>query len=173
MIGKILLVFMGLFVQEMVSLSAIVFATQHGIYPVLFTHALFVVATIIDIGFGFWIGTFLKNKTGQWRVGRYVDSLSNRFSLTTKKYRRWTALFILGNLSFPYVNACIAGYLGLSFWESAVFIFIGDAIWYVCDWFVVAGISSVVKNTYVALAAVLVIAAATTFVIRKLNGRKI
>ena len=173
MFGKILFIFAGLFLQEIVSINALVFATHHGLYPALLIHVLFVIATIFDIVVGYFVGTFLRKKTLHTRVTAYIHKLSDRFSLSTKKYRRWFVLFLLGNFSFPYINSCIAGYLGMPFWESSFFIFIGDVVWYVSIWLVVLSVSAVVKNIYIAFIIIIVIAFLIMALLKKVNMKRI
>ena len=171
--GKILLVFLGLFVQEIISMNALVFATSHGAYPTLLIHIVFVIATLIDIGIGFFIGKFLRKKTSGSKVALWIQKTSDRFSLSTKKYRRWIALLLLGNFSFPYINACIAGYLDMPFWESLFFIFIGDLIWYATVWLVVISISSLVKNLFIAFLIIIMIALLVMIAVRKFSGKRV
>lgn len=173
MIGKITLIFMGLFAQEAISMNVLIFATRHVLYPVLLIHTLFVVGTIIDILFGFWFGLWLKRRTVNTKISGYIQKTSDRFSLGTKRYRRWLALLLLGNFSLPYINACIAGYLEMPFWESLFFIFVGNVASYVITWLIVIGVSSVTKNLYIAFAVVVIIAIGGIFLSRKLHGDKI
>ena len=173
MFGKVLFIFAGLFVQEIISLNALIFATHHGLYSPMLIHLLFVVATIFDIIIGFFIGIFLRKKTCNTRVTAYIQKLSDRFALGTKKYRRWLVLLLLGNFSFPYINSCIAGYLDMPFWESSLFIFIGDIVWYATIWLVVLGISSVVKNLYIAFIVVIIIGFLSFIFLRKINVNKL
>ena len=173
MFGKITLLFLGLVVQEIISFNALIFATHHGLYNPILVHILFLVATIFDIGIGYWIGLILRKKTHTNKVTISIQKISDRFSLSTKKYRRWTMLFLLGNFSFPYINSCIAGYLGMPFWESSFFIFLGDLVWYVSIWLVVLGVSSVIKNLPLAFLGVIIISVIIMVIIRKFNIRKI
>jgi len=172
MFGKVTLIFLGLFAQEIISINALVFATHHGLYSPILIHVLFVIATLFDIVVGYYAGSYLRKKTLHSKVTRYVQKLSDRFSLSTKKYRRWVALLVLGNLSFPYINSCIAGYLGMPFWESSFFIFIGDAIWYVAIWLVVLSVSSVVKNLYWAFFIIIAIVILVMVFVKNLKGTK-
>jgi membrane protein YqaA with SNARE-associated domain len=169
MFGKIVFLFVGLFVQELITFNALILATHQGYFPIILIHALFIIATIIDIIVGFYLGRYLHNKSSQTKIATYIQKISDRFS-TTKKYHRWLALLILGNVSFPYVNSCIAGYLGMPFWESSFFIFLGDVIWYISLWGIVLGISSITKNIYFVIGGVVLVSLVIHFIVRRTTG---
>jgi membrane protein YqaA with SNARE-associated domain len=157
MFRNIIFLFVGLFVQEVVTLNALIFATHEGWYSPLLIHTLFVATTIIDIIIGFLIGKYLKKKTFNAKITTSIQKMSACFLKTTNQYQRWFGLFLLGNLSFPYVNSCIAGYLDLPFWESSLFIFLGDIVYYICLWLLILGITSIIKNLYLAFGIVAVL----------------
>jgi hypothetical protein len=64
---------------------------------------------------------------------------------------------LLGNFSFPYINAFIAAWLDVPFWESFFWLFVGNMIWYGLMWLVVIGVSSVVHNIAIAFPIILLI----------------
>ena len=172
MFAKIIFLLAGVFIQELVVLNAVLFATLQGTYPALLVHTLFVIATIIDIVVGFYVGKYLRKKTIHTRVTSYIQEQSKRFSFKKNKHHRWLILFLLGNFSFPYLNAAIAGYLDVPFWESAFFNFLGNMVFYVSLWFLVTAVSSVIKNIYVAFAIIVAAVIIVTMVVRIIEKRK-
>jgi len=161
MFGKIIFLFVGLFVQELITLNALIFATHQGLYSPIFIHSLFLIGTIVDIIIGFYIGKYLNKKKLPPKIGKFIHNLSEYFLATNRKYERWFAFLVLGNISFPYINAFIAGYLDLPFWESSLFNFIGNILYYISLWLLMLGVHSIFKNIYVAFG----VAIATVFVI--------
>lgn len=171
MITKALFVIFVVFVQEIVSLNALLFATHQGTYSPTLIHILFVVATLVDIIIGFYVGKLLQKKTYQSKITNWIRNLSERFSLSTKKHKRWLVLLLLGNLSFPYINAVVAGYLDMPFWESMFFIFLGNITYYITLWLLVLGASSLTKNIYLAFAIVIAVIIVCFIIFRKLKVR--
>lgn len=171
MIAKILFLFVGLFLQEIITLNALVFATHQGLYPVNLIHAIFLVATIFDIVVGFYIGKFFSKKSANTKIGNFLHKISAKFDIYNNKHKRWVLLFLLGNFSFPYVNSCIAGYLEMPFWESSFFIFIGDIIYYASIWAFVLGVGFFVKKAEYAFIVVLSVAIATLFAFKKIKKK--
>lgn len=158
MFGKILFIFVGLFVQEIVTLNALIFATNQGLYSPILIHFLFLAGTFFDIFIGFYFGKYIKKRTSHTKFTNYVDKIANKFSLIGDKYKRWFSLFLLGNFSFPYINSCIAGYLDMPLWESSFFIFSGNLIYYISIWLLVYGISTFIHNVYYAFLVIIGVA---------------
>ena len=171
MIAKFIFLFVGLVLQEMFTLNALVFATHHGLYPAILIHVLFVVGTIIDIVAGFYVGKFLNKKSSNSKVSMYIQKAASKFEIHTNKYKRWFALFLLGNFSFPYVNSCIAGYLGMSFWESSIFIFLGNILYYTSIWMLVLGIGVFVQKAQYSLLIGFGIILVVFLILRKIKNK--
>ncbi|MDB4984482.1 MAG: hypothetical protein JWM20_661 [Patescibacteria group bacterium] len=172
MIAKLLLAFAVLLLQETATLTSLIFATHKGVYPASVIHILFLIATLIDIVAGYFLGRFLKRKFPRSKVGAFVDRLAKLFSFRESRYKRWLALFLLGNFSFPWLNSCIAGYMELPFWESAFFNLLGDILYYASLWLIAIGAASLFKNFYYGLIAAIVFGMAVILVIRFLRSKK-
>ncbi len=173
MIGKILFLFITLFTQEIVFLNTLLLATHQGIYSPFVIFILFIIATAIDIIIGFYIGRHLQRKTSNTRFGRYVQKISTRFSFAPGNPRRWFTFLILGNFSFCYINAAVAGYLDLPFWESQAYNFFGNILSYILLWYVVGSISSVFKNVYVASGVIILLTLVIIFILRKVKIKRV
>ena len=172
MIAKLLLAFAILLVQETITFTSVIFSTHRGLYPVIVIHLLFLLATLIDIGVGYFVGSFFKKKFPKSRFARFMDKAADKLSLRKEKYRRWLALLILGNFSFPWINACIAGYLELPFWESAFFNFLGDIFWYASIWMIAIGASALFKNFFTGLVVAVAAALGIAVLIGIIKSRK-
>ena len=171
MIAKFIFLFVGLILQEMFTLNALVFATHQGLYPPLLIHVLFLIGTIIDIVVGFYLGKFLNTKSSHSKISIYIQKVAGKFEIHTNKYKRWFALFLLGNFSFPYVNSCIAGYLGMSFWESSFFIFLGNMLYYASIWLLVLGIGIFVQKAQYGLLIGFGIILIVFLILRKIKNK--
>lgn len=173
MIAKILFLFTALFVQEFVVLNTLLLAAYQGLYSEVLIFALFVIATGIDIVIGFYIGRYLSRKTSTTRVGKYIKNVSERFSFPKNSPRRWLTLLILGNVSFCYVNAAVAGYLDLPFWESQAYNFFGNIVAVLAVWFVIGSVTSLFKNFYAEAGIIVGISLLILFVMRRIRVKKI
>ena len=172
MIAKSLLAFLILLVQETATFTSLLFATHRGAYPSILIHILFLIATWVDIFIGYFVGGFFKKKFLNSKIAKWVDTMAKSFSLHENKYKRWVALFLLGNFSFPWINATIAGYLQFPFWESALFNFLGDVVWYVTIWLIVIGVGAIFKNIYFGLIVAILFALAIMLLLKFLKSIK-
>lgn len=173
MIAKIIFLIGALFVQEFVILNALLLAAHTGAYSALLIFALFVIATAIDITVGFYIGRNLHKKTSETKFGRYIKRQSERFSFSPGSPKRWFTLLILGNISFCYINAAVAGYIELPFWESQAYNFFGNILSYVLLWYAIGSINSFFKNPYLSSVAVIALSLLILIILRKLHMKKL
>jgi membrane protein YqaA with SNARE-associated domain len=163
----------ALITQEIVSLNTVLFWVYHYHFHVVLIHILFIVATIIDIVVGFIAGKFVRRKMTHGKIVRFAEKWSARFNSYVGKRGRWVALLIIGNFSFPYINAFLAAWLDMPFVESFIFIFIGNMIWYVSLWLLVLGVASVVPNSWTALAVIVGITLIALYFMKRFKIRKI
>jgi len=173
MITKALFLFTALFIQEIVVLNTLFLAVHRGVYPALLIFILFVIATVIDIIIGFYVGRYLRKKTSQTKVGRYIKKQSERFLIPEKGPQRWLLLLVLGNVNFCYTNAAVAAYLELPFWESQAYNFFGNILSYILLWYAVASIGSVFKNPYTAGGMVIALTLVIIIVLRQMRVRRL
>ncbi len=173
MLTKILFLIVTLVIQEVVLLNSLFLATHNGLYSPVVIFILFVVATTLDICIGFLIGKQLRRKTANTKFARYIQKQSERFSLSKESKKRWFAFLVLGNISFCYINAAVAGYLDLPFWESQAYNFFGNILSYVLLWYAVGSISSLFGNQYTAAVAVIAITVVLLLILRKMHIKKV
>jgi membrane protein DedA with SNARE-associated domain len=147
-------------------------AVHHGLYSPMLVLALFTIATAIDIAIGFYIGIKLRNKTSSTRFARYVKRQSEKYSFAKNSPKRWLTMLILGNVSFCYINAAIAGYLELPFWESQAYNFFGNVLTGIALWFAVGSVSSVFKNAFASSAIVIGLSLLLLVALRKMSVKK-
>jgi membrane protein DedA with SNARE-associated domain len=173
MVAKILFLLSGIFIQEFVLLNALIVATHHGLYVASVVFILFVVATAIDIGIGFYIGSYLRRKTSQTRFSRYIQRKSEQFSFKKENPKRWLTLLVLGNISFCYINAAVAAYLELPFWESQAYNFFGNILSYTLLWYAVGSISDVFQHNYFVEGGVILLIILIAVLLQKVSARRI
>lgn len=162
----------ALITQEVISLNAVIFAAHAHRLPVVLIHVLFVLATIIDIVIGYAIGAYARKKLTRGKITSFAEKWSARFASYAGKKGRWVALLILGNFSFPYINAFLAGWLEMPFIESFIFLFLGNIVWYGFLWLIVLGVVSAVPNAWIAFPIIAAIAIGILLVIRKQKMEK-
>jgi membrane protein DedA with SNARE-associated domain len=173
MIAKLLFLIGTLFIQEFVLLNALLLSVHNGAYAPWLIFALFMIASAIDIGIGFYVGTYLRKKTSQTKFGKYIQKQSERFSFAKGSPKRWLTMLILGNVSFCYINAAVAGYLELPFWESQAYNFFGNIVSYALMWYLVGSVSDLFGNSYSSAVVVVVLSLAILFVMRKMRIKKV
>ena len=164
---RYLLATLVLIAQEVVSLNTLLFETKQGHYIPWIIHAIFLVATAFDIWIGYAVGTWVKRRHKTGKLVRFADKCAARFHAYVGKRGRKFALFLLGNFSFPYVNSFIAAWLDIPFWESFMWLFVGNVIFYFASWFFIIGVMAVVPNPGWGLAAVIGITALVVIVFRR------
>lgn len=173
MLAKITFLLAALFLQEWVLLNTVLLAARNGLYAPSLFFILFSVASAIDIIVGFYIGKYLKKRTSQTKIGRYIEKLSNRFSRSVNSPKRWLVFLILGNFSFCYINAAVMGYLELPFWEASAYNFFGNILSIVLAWYAVVGINTFFKNIYLAAAIIIALSVGVILLLRRLKVERL
>ena len=163
---KFLAIIPILFIQELVSLNAtLLYAHIHHIGWLIL--GLFIVTTMIDLVIGFYLGLWVKRKFKKGKVIVWIQNMTARFHALVGTRGRWVALLLLGNFSFPYINAFIAAWLDMPFWESFFWLFVGNLIWFGLLWLIIIGVSGVVHNVAIVFPVVLLIVILIMIVLRK------
>ncbi len=168
-----LFIIFALVIQELVSLNAVLFEVHQQHFHVWLIHILFMVATVVDIIAGFFIGKYVQKKLTHGRIFTFAEKWSARFHSFAGKRGKWFALLLLGNFSFPYLNAFIAAWLDISFIESLIFLFIGNMLWYITLWLFMLGVVSVIPNASIALGVIIAVMILIVILVRKFKIRKI
>lgn len=150
-----LFVAFALISQELVAINAVIFKTYNGHYNVILIHLLFIVATLLDIWTGFYVGKFVQKKYPNGKLTRFTKKWIDKFQNYIGKKGKRLAILILGAFGFPYVNAFIVSWLNVSFREATVILTIGNMISYTLLWLIVLGITSLIPNPLIAFAAII------------------
>ncbi|MDB5194188.1 MAG: hypothetical protein JWN50_202 [Parcubacteria group bacterium] len=152
-----LLLALALLVQEPVSTAGLLSEayTQH--YPLWPIHGLFVVATLIDIVVGYYLGAFIHKRFAHTKV---VSWLRTKFDalvgMIGKKGKIATLIFFVP-IIFP-ISALFLSWLEVSLGEALIYVLIGEAVfWYAQEWLIVLGVHAFTKNTHIALYIILLI----------------
>lgn len=164
-----LLAVIVLTLQEVVTLNALLFAAKQGHYTIWVIHLIFAVATAFDIWIGYKIGKWTKNRYTTGRIVRFANKVSERFHAFMGKRGRKIAVFLLGNFSFPYVNAFLAAWLDIPFWEAFILLYIGNIVFYVVGWLFILGISIALPNPVWGMAAVVIASLAFVLIARRMR----
>lgn len=172
MIGKILFLIAVIVSQEVILLNTLFTLVHQGVYPFLLISVLLVAGTVVDIVIGYYIGRFLQRKTSQTKIGKYIEKLAERYAFPKNSPRRWLMMLIIGNFSFSYINAAVAGYLELPFWESQAYNFFGNLLSIVLLWYAVGSVNSLFEKPYMAIVAVIGFSLLILFVLRKVRAKK-
>lgn len=168
-----LFIIFALVTQEVISLNTVILEVHRYNFHVGLIHILFMAATALDIIVGFTFGTYAKKHLTNKKLVAFAEKWSARFYTLVGKKGKWVALIILGNFSFPYINAFIAPWLNLSFIESFIFIFIGNMIWYATVWLFVLGVVSVVPNPLTGLFVIIAIVILVMLFAKKFTTPKV
>jgi membrane protein YqaA with SNARE-associated domain len=163
---KFLAIIPILFIQEIVSLNAtLLYAHKHHIGLLIFI--LFILTTVIDLVIGYYLGKWVKGRFTKGKIVVWIQKRVGQFHSYVGKKGRWVALLLLGNFSFPYINAFIAAWLDMPFWESFFWLFVGNMTWYGFMWLIVIGVSSIVHNIAIAFPIILLIVVVATILFRR------
>ena len=165
------LLIVGLLVQEPISSNGLLFEAYQHHFNLWLVHLIFVFATILDIFFGHVVGTFIKNHYAQTRIVKYIERQASVFTSHIDKRGRRITIFIFGSFVFPYC-AFLEPWLGLNFWETAVWFFFGNLIfWYGFEWALILGVKKIFPNPNLALYGLLGLSLIFSILIKYIGKR--
>ncbi len=129
-----------LMLQDLFSSAAVLTPLYAGQYSVWLIHLTFIVATILDISIGYYVGNYIKKNASANRFVTFIEKKAERYkSLSKGTTRRRLALFIFGPPLFP-VTAFFVPLLGFSFYESFSLLLLGEVtFWYGPEWLLILG----------------------------------
>ncbi len=164
---RLLLILFAAFVgQEYISSNAAMLAVYQAHYSVWLIHALFLAATALDILVGYAAGKWIQRRFADAKITQAAKRVAGKLDSFMGKRSKWLSLIILGFINYIYVSAFLIAWLDVSFFEMALFLSIGDLLWYASEWVLIAGVSIVFPNPYLAFAAVLGISLAVVIAVR-------
>lgn len=159
-------------VQELAVVAAVFgFAYQNHI-NIFAVHAMWLVATLIDVTLGFKFGGWIKKKYGTSSLARHAGELVSAIERRIGTNGRRLTLVVSGFLNFPYVNGFLGPWLRLSFADTLVFILIGDALWYFSIWGALGGISILAPDSRWIVVLAMGVIVALIIVVRVLYHKK-
>ncbi len=170
---KLLLVLLIVFVQETVTLNGLLVKVHEGSFSAFWTTIFFVLASVIDIFVGYWLGGYVKRRWNKGKVRTFAKTWVGRFKKYIGKHGRKLYLLLFGYFSFPYLNAFICSWLDIPFPEAFMYLFFGNLVFYITCWLLVLGVMSVIPNPLVAFGVVLLLTIGMVFLMRLWRSRKI
>jgi membrane protein YqaA with SNARE-associated domain len=160
------------FFQEFASVSAVLALAYRDGYNLLILHVLWVVATVVDISLGYFLGRYLgelvfKNS----RFGHVLERWAKKFEDRVGKSGQSFSLMLLGFVLSPYLAGFIVAWMELSFNDVLLFVALGDILWYLFAWAAVIGLTAAVPNMEVFIIVVICIAIALSLAFRRLRKK--
>lgn len=151
------LLFLLFLVQEPISTDAVLLEAYQYHYNIWVIHALYVVATLLDITVGYWIGAWMHRRFSQKEWAQKLVRKARIFTGAAGKYGEYVFFFLGGPILFP-LSTVVAPWLDFSFAKTLFFLFLGDLVfWYGSEWLVVLGVKSVIPDPLGALFGVVFI----------------
>lgn len=161
-----ILLFIAFLFQDPISTNVILlqaYQTHHNLWII---HLLFIIATLFDAIILYYLGKILNEKYSQNKIIVRIKQKTESFIQFTGKHSKKIALLVYGPIIFP-LSAFIAPWIGISFWESTIFLLIGDfIIWYGSEWIIVLGVKTFVSDPKLALYIIGIISIFISIVIR-------
>jgi membrane protein YqaA with SNARE-associated domain len=152
-----LFIIVALFIQEPATTDAAIFQVRHLVLNLWLINAIWILATVIDIMAGYWIGKWAQKRFKDTRIVRFAERWAARIEEFIGRSGEKFALILIGIVNFPYLNAFLFSWLKLSFRNIFILIFIGDAIYWAIEWGINIGVRSVFTDSHTALYIVVVL----------------
>jgi membrane protein YqaA with SNARE-associated domain len=166
-----ILLFLAFLLQEPISSNAILLEAYQYHYNVWILHLLFIIATAFDAICFYYLGSYIQKKFSQSKIVLYAKRKSQSFLEFAGKKGTRIALFLYGPIIFP-ISAFIAPWVEISFWDSFIFLFLGDLVfWYGSEWLLVLGVKSFIPDPHLALLGIFVLSIFFIVAIRFLRKR--
>ena len=149
-----LFIIAALFFQEPATTDTALFQARQNHLNLYLIHCIYIIATIIDIYGGFFIGKWIQEKFKDTRFEKFshkwADKIENFIGRKGEKF----VLILLAVINFPWANAFLASWLKISFKNVLLYIFIGNCIWYGIEWGINLGLRSLIPDPHLALYAI-------------------
>lgn len=129
-----------LMLQELFSSAAVLTPLYAAHYSIWLIHLTFIIATILDIFIGYYVGSYIMRNASSNRYVTFIEKKAVRYkSISKGTTRRHLALFIFGPPLFP-ITAFFAPLIGFSFYESFSILLLGEiTFWYGPEWLLILG----------------------------------
>ncbi len=167
-----LLLFLAFLLQEPISTNVLLLHAYQSHHLVWVIHLLFVIATLCDIAVFYYLGVLTHQKYKDHKFVLAIKKRTESFLSYLGKNNTRFALFLYGPIIFP-LSAFIAPWVEISFWDSFIFLFLGDLLfWYGALWFLVLGVKTLFPDPHLALVAIFVVSVLTSIGIKYLRRSK-
>ena len=161
-----LLITLTLFVQEPISTGAVLWSAYQLHYNFWIIHAIFAIATLIDIAAGYYLGKFVRRKLSQRNAIAKAEAKLEKFSAFLGRNGKIVTLIVYSPIIFP-ISGFFIPWFDISLTDALVFIFIGEVLfWYIPEWLLVFGIRTFVTDPFTALYIIVVVSTLITFAIK-------
>ncbi len=165
------LLFAAFIIQEPITANALLLSAYQSHANIWIIHGLFIVATALDAIVLYYLGTLARNRFAEAKIVQWTKKKAGSFLDFAGKNGTRIALFVYGPIIFP-ISAFITPWLGISFRNSFIFLFLGDLIfWYGSLWIVVLGVKSFIPDPKYALYGVIGIALVVTILLHYIRRR--
>jgi membrane protein YqaA with SNARE-associated domain len=160
-------------IQEPISSGVFILEAYQLGYNLLIVHAPFILATLLDITLGYFIGSYIEKHFHSGKIVTYLISKTQAASAILGKYGEYLFLFVWGPMIFPW-STLIAPWLRIPFWKTFVLLFLGDLIlWYGGQWLLVLGVKTFIPDPLLALYALVLVALLVTVGMKYLLKQKL
>lgn len=128
-------------------------------------HGLYLVATVLDIGLGFILGSFIQKKfKTAFKLKRWLKKRTDRFLNSSA---RKSFLLLAGIIDYPHLNSFLGSWLNISFFSVFISTLIGSLIYYSILWAIVLGALRLTSNLYISIAVIVTVVVLLTFLSKK------
>jgi membrane protein YqaA with SNARE-associated domain len=146
-----LFIILALFIQEPASTDAAIFQVRHLHLNLLLINVIWLVATLIDIWGGYYLGKWVQNKFQGTRFANWAHKWAGRIENFIGKKGETFALILLGIINFPYANTFLASWLSIPFRTVFMLILAGDVIYWAIEWAINISVRSFFVDPHTAL----------------------
>lgn len=150
-------------IQEPISTTGVLLRAYELHYNIWLIHLLFIIATVVDVVIGYYIGIFIKNRFKESKFVTYLDKKAEGFSKFLGGKGKIMTLVFYVPLLFP-ISIILVPWFDISLTEALIYIFLGELIfWYAYVWLLVLGVNSFASNARNAFYIIIVISIIFTF----------
>ena len=145
------LIIIALFIQEPASTDAAIFQVRNLHLNFWLVNLLWLIATFIDIYFGYKIGKWVQLKFKEKKIIKKSQKWASRIEDFVGKKGEKFALVLLGIINFPYLNSFLMSWTEIPFKNAFFLIFIGDVLYWSIEWGINIGVRGFFKDPHTAL----------------------
>jgi hypothetical protein len=147
--------------------SAIVFiiAIQNN-FPIWAINIIWLCTTSLDMYVGYMLGKFTQEKLEGTRFFNWAERWIKRGRAEIGLHGEKMSLSLLGVINFPFINAFIGSWIGLSFKMTFLLTLAGNFVWFLFLWGTVLGLSEFISNPNIIILILLVAGVLSHFLLK-------